>query len=709
MTTTTRSRPRSRTARAASCSRQVPKARSSSWTSRRARSARWSAATRRGSPASTARRWPSASRARASSRSSYTAAFAQAAAAKCHANDPTQKLVCATPATVVNDAPEVFDLWRPKNFETGEYQGPMRLREALAKSINTVSIRITYDIKPETVVGMAHRLGIQSDLPNEMSLALGAGEVTPLELVNAYATLAAGGVYAKPRFIDAYDGVATAADKGEQAVAPEVAYVMTDTMRSVVTEGTAAAIGEKLKMPIAGKTGTSNDARDTWFIGATPDYVIGVWIGYDDNRPMPGEQGAKVAAPVFLDIAQHMNLPSTPFVRPPHVVDARIDRQTGLLAPDGAPKNTTLERGVRRGHAADRRRAEAGRGHAGQLGDRRVRRLRCCALASLARVAARVRRWEPPRRAPTASSITSSTRSGTASTSWRRHAARQLVPPVPVAVAWHPQKLGPSLDLGAAAARARRRRSRRRWQGRALRGDDARGDRAVGDRQSRARARPRRVRRRSGRASSARSGRCRRDRRHARDRERVDVRAHARRALARQDARRRSGQAGHRVVRRRGRAARARAATTSATARRRATARAVATIWPAPTVTRCAFAPSCRSPGSSRSRSNAARPEARAARTPPITRSRTSASGSMSPISIATAGPTSCSPARARRASPTSCASSRSATTSTRRSCASRSTPAASRRSRWAISSARGRSSSRRCGSRAPRASIYGG
>ncbi|HEX4453979.1 MAG TPA: transglycosylase domain-containing protein [Kofleriaceae bacterium] len=272
----------------------------------------------------------------------YTAAYERAAQAKCHANDPTQKTVCATPATVVNDAPEVFDLWRPKNFETGEYLGPVRLRDALAKSINTVSIRITYDIKPETVVGMAHRLGIASDLPNEMSLALGAGEVTPLELVNAYATLADGGVLEKPKFIDAYDGVATPSDKGEQVVAPEIAYVMTDTMRSVVTEGTGAAIGEKIKAPIAGKTGTSNDARDTWFIGATPDYVIGVWIGYDDNRPMPGEQGAKVAAPVFLDIAQQMNLPNKPFVRPPHVVEAVIDRQTGLLAPDGAPKKTTL-------------------------------------------------------------------------------------------------------------------------------------------------------------------------------------------------------------------------------------------------------------------------------------------------------------------------------------------------------------------------------
>ena len=273
----------------------------------------------------------------------YAAAYERAAQAKCHANDPTAKLVCATPGTIVNDAPEVFDLWRPKNFETGEYLGPVRLREALAKSINTVSIRITYDVKPETVVGMAHRLGIKSDLPNEMSLALGAGEVTPLELVNAYATLASGGIEAEPKFIDAIDGKATPASKGEQVVAPEIAYVITDTMRSVVTEGTGAAIGAKLKVPIAGKTGTSNEARDTWFIGMTPDYVIGVWIGYDDNRTMPGEQGAKVAAPVFLDIAKQMNLPNKPFPRPAHVVAATIDRQTGLLAPDGAPKATTID------------------------------------------------------------------------------------------------------------------------------------------------------------------------------------------------------------------------------------------------------------------------------------------------------------------------------------------------------------------------------
>ena len=189
---------------------------------------------------------------------------------------------------------------------------------------------------------MAHKLGIKSALPTEMSLSLGAGEVTPLEMTNAYATLAAGGQFAEPTFIDAIDGKTMPVSKAEQVITPEVAYVITDTMRSVVTEGTAAMIGAKLKVPISGKTGTSNDAKDTWFIGMTPDYVIGVWCGFDDPREMKGEQGARVAAPVFLDIAKQMNLPGKAFTRPPHVVEATIDRQTGLLAPEGAPKNTTL-------------------------------------------------------------------------------------------------------------------------------------------------------------------------------------------------------------------------------------------------------------------------------------------------------------------------------------------------------------------------------
>src|SRR6185503_15788791 len=193
-----------------------------------------------------------------------------------------------TPAKVVNDAPEVFEefpQWKPKNFETGRFDGPVRLRYALSRSINTVSLRIAYDVKPENIVGIAKRMGIGSALTPEMSIALGSNEVTPLEITNAVATLAAGGVAAEPQFVEAVNGKATPVRPGEQVLRPEVAYVVTDMMRSVVTEGTAQAAAV-LKIPIAGKTGTSNDAKDTWFLGLTPDYAIGVWVGFDDNRSM---------------------------------------------------------------------------------------------------------------------------------------------------------------------------------------------------------------------------------------------------------------------------------------------------------------------------------------------------------------------------------------------------------------------------------------
>ncbi|MBA3461675.1 MAG: PBP1A family penicillin-binding protein [Deltaproteobacteria bacterium] len=246
-----------------------------------------------------------------------------------------------TPASKVNDAPEVFDLWKPKNYETGKFEGPVLLRHALAKSINTVAIRVTYDMKPENIAAFANKMGIKSKLPNEMSLALGSGEVTPLEMTNAVATLAAGGVSAPPKFVEAIDGVPTPPSKGEQVLRPEVAYVVVDMMRSVVTEGTGNRAAA-LKIPIAGKTGTSNDGRDTWFIGMTPDYAIGVWLGNDDNRSLGrGETGGTSAVPVFVEIAKSMSLPAKSFSKPARVTEATIDRATGLLAPEGAPKGTS--------------------------------------------------------------------------------------------------------------------------------------------------------------------------------------------------------------------------------------------------------------------------------------------------------------------------------------------------------------------------------
>ncbi|MBA3456571.1 MAG: PBP1A family penicillin-binding protein [Deltaproteobacteria bacterium] len=246
-----------------------------------------------------------------------------------------------TPASVINDAPEVFDLWRPKNYESGKFEGPVLLRHALAKSINTVAIRVTYDLKPETVATLAKKMGIrQTGLPHEMSLALGSGEVTPLDMTNAFATFAAGGMYVAPRFVDAIDGKVTDAPKGEQVMRAEVAFVMVDMMQSVVNEGTGH-LAKALKIPIAGKTGTSNEARDVWFVGMTADYTIGVWVGHDEPKSLgKSETGGSSAVPVFVDIVKNMKLPAKAFPKPAHVVTATIDKKTGLLSPEGAPKGS---------------------------------------------------------------------------------------------------------------------------------------------------------------------------------------------------------------------------------------------------------------------------------------------------------------------------------------------------------------------------------
>jgi len=249
-----------------------------------------------------------------------------------------------TPASIVNDAPESFrdfPEWKPKNYETGRYEGPVRLRYALSKSINTISLQLAYNVKPETIVALAKRMGIASDLTPEMSIALGSNEVTPLEITNAAATLAAGGLAAAPQYVDAISGKPTPPAAGQQVLRPEVAYVVLDMMRSVINEGTAY-LAAALKIPIAGKTGTSNDAKDTWFLGLTPDYAIGVWVGYDDNRSMGHEAGGTTAVPVYVEIMKQMNQPAKAFPRPAHVVEVTIDKKTGLVAPDGAPKGTTM-------------------------------------------------------------------------------------------------------------------------------------------------------------------------------------------------------------------------------------------------------------------------------------------------------------------------------------------------------------------------------
>jgi penicillin-binding protein 1A len=248
-----------------------------------------------------------------------------------------------TPASIVVDAPGVYDQWQPHNFETWEYHGQMRLRDALANSVNQVAVRVIERVTPESVIPFAQQLGITSNLDPSLALALGASEVRPIELCNAYASFAAGGQWAPYRIItriEDSDGDAVPLPEPEgprEPMTPAEAYVLTSMLTSVVTSGTAVA-AQALHRPIAGKTGTSNSARDAWFAGYTPDVVAVVWVGFDDMRALGRrESGARSALPIWMDVIRHATegRPAVAFPEPSGVAHVRIDPATGLLAYEG--------------------------------------------------------------------------------------------------------------------------------------------------------------------------------------------------------------------------------------------------------------------------------------------------------------------------------------------------------------------------------------
>jgi penicillin-binding protein 1A len=256
-----------------------------------------------------------------------------------------------TPATIINDSPEVYALWKPQNYEKEEFRGPIRVRTALAESINTVAVKVLSDVGIPQARTVATRLGITSPMPDDLglSMALGAMTVTPIELANTYATLASGGLHGEPVMIRAVGAEKATPSKIEPALAPEVAYVMVSLLRSVIDEGTARAAAGKLRRPVAGKTGTTNrksDTIDAWFVGFTPDLLAAVWVGFDDSHKLGrGETGAKAALPIWLDFMTKavIGRPTKDFVQPPGVVVQRIDKATGLLAQAGQETNTLDE------------------------------------------------------------------------------------------------------------------------------------------------------------------------------------------------------------------------------------------------------------------------------------------------------------------------------------------------------------------------------
>lgn len=253
-----------------------------------------------------------------------------------------------TSATVLEDEP--FEIpsggkvWRPENYDR-EFLGPIPARLALEESRNVPTARLALAIGLDRVVEAAARCGIESDLSPLPSLALGAQEVTPLDLARAYATIASGGVRRPVRIVRNMSPASGTGDEGAaastRAVAQGVAYVLTDMLRGVLDRGTAASARTLgFAGDAAGKTGTTDDERDAWFVGFTPDLLVLVWVGFDDGA-RTGFTGASGALPIWVDVmrAARYRISGAGFEVPGDVVRATVDPRSGGLAVGGCPES----------------------------------------------------------------------------------------------------------------------------------------------------------------------------------------------------------------------------------------------------------------------------------------------------------------------------------------------------------------------------------
>lgn len=254
-----------------------------------------------------------------------------------------------TPATIIEDAPVEYPdgaggIWKPQNYDH-EFRGRVTMREALTYSINIVSVKIMEQIGAQYAAEYAMKLGFTSLIPPNLALALGAASISPMELTTAYTVFANKGVLTPPYFISKVtdtDGRVlqeTIPSVPVPVISPETAYVITNLMQSVVSSGTghrASIIGR----PVAGKTGTTNGAKDAWFVGYIPQLVTGVWVGYDQERSLgSGGTGGQAAAPIWGEYMQKaiLSLPVEDFSAPENVSFVLINPRTGKLARD----NTT--------------------------------------------------------------------------------------------------------------------------------------------------------------------------------------------------------------------------------------------------------------------------------------------------------------------------------------------------------------------------------
>ena len=258
-----------------------------------------------------------------------------------------------TPATIVVDSAITFEFdnqkWSPPNFDK-KYRGPITLKTALMKSINVVTAKVIYDIKPQAVIQYAHQMGITSPLGENLSLSLGTSSVSPLEMCSSYCPLANGGISREPliiKYIEDYQGktLHEFSNRSAQVVDPQSIYLVLDMMRAVVETGTANSLRAwGFDRPAAGKTGTTNDARDLWFVGFTPQLVTAVWVGYDDNRPVKDKNGieltgAGAAIPIWIRFMKNalQNERYRDFPIPEGIIFEYVDPTTGQIVPSHYP------------------------------------------------------------------------------------------------------------------------------------------------------------------------------------------------------------------------------------------------------------------------------------------------------------------------------------------------------------------------------------
>jgi penicillin-binding protein 1A len=278
-----------------------------------------------------------------------------------------------TPSTLVLDAPIEIDqgagqgVWQPENYEKNFY-GPSTLRFGIEHSRNVMTVRLAQDVGMPLIAEYAKRLGVYDELPPYLSFALGAGETTLLRMVTAYSMFDNGGRRRQPTLIDriqdryghtiykhdereckdcnaakwADQPEPTLIDRSEQVLDPMTAYQITSIMEGVVIRGTGTVLRDVGK-PVAGKTGTTNDEKDAWFIGFTPDLAVGVYMGYDKPKHLSfpgGGTGGHLSAPIVRDFLKEAlaGKPAVPFRVPPGIKLVRVDLKTGLRAGPGTEK-----------------------------------------------------------------------------------------------------------------------------------------------------------------------------------------------------------------------------------------------------------------------------------------------------------------------------------------------------------------------------------